>query len=250
MAPAMDPSAAPLVAVTLRPHAIEGSPPRYVQNQRYVDAVVAAGGVPLGVPPLRDERILRALYDRCDALLLPGGPDVEPQRYGEQPRDDCNLSTAPDLDAAEFPLLHWALDDGKPVLAICRGIQVLNVALGGTLWQDITVQGAGMHGHDGNDRDAPAHEVSVVAGTALRRALGEAAALRWNSLHHQALRDLGPGLAVSARAEDGLVEGVELPGRPVIGVQCHPEEMARSEAWAAGLFAWLVDAARSAASRR
>lgn len=236
-----------IAGITLRPQRLDGTPPRYVQNQRYVDGLLAAGAVPLGIPPLDDEHALRALYDRCDALLLPGGPDVEPQRYGEQPRDDCNLSTAPQLDAAEFALARWALDGGKPLLAICRGIQVLNVVLGGTLWQDITVQNVGAHGHEGNPRDAAVHDVHVVPGTALHRAVQDTT-LHWNSLHHQALRDIGAGLVVSARADDGLVEGVELPGRAVIGVQCHPEEMAGAEPWAAALFAWLVEAARSAAA--
>lgn len=240
----------PVVAgITLRPQALENTPPRYVQNRRYVEGLLAAGAVPLGIPPLQDERALRTLYDRCDALLLPGGPDVEPRRYGEEPRPDCNLSTAPELDAAELPLVRWALDDGKPLLAICRGVQVLNVALGGTLWQDVTVQNAGAPGHDGNPRDTAVHGVEVVPGTALHRAVG-ATALRWNSVHHQALRDLGAGLVVSARADDGLVEAVELADRTVIGVQCHPEEMAGSEAWAAALFTWLVEAARSAAAAR
>jgi putative glutamine amidotransferase len=122
---------------------------------------------------------------------------------------------------------------------------VLNVALGGTLWQDIEVQAAGMEGHDGNQRDAPVHEVEVVPGTLLHRVVG-AERLHWNSLHHQAVRHLAPGLVVDAVAEDGLVEGVELPGKPVLGVQCHPEELAGDAPWAAALFGWLVATARSA----
>jgi putative glutamine amidotransferase len=201
-----------VVGITLRPQALADTPPRYVQNRRYVDGLTAAGGVPVGIPPLGDERALRVLYQRCDALLIPGGPDVEPQRYGEQPREDCKVATAPELDAADFPLVRWAIDDGKPLLAVCRGIQVLNVVLGGTLWQDIAVQQAGAHGHDGNRRDQPVHSVQVASGTALHSIVG-ADALQWNSVHHQAVRDLGAGLVVSARAEDGLVEAVELPGR-------------------------------------
>ncbi|HXA28453.1 MAG TPA: gamma-glutamyl-gamma-aminobutyrate hydrolase family protein [Candidatus Angelobacter sp.] len=233
-----------VVGFTLRPQRAENTPPRYVQNRRYLDGLLAAGAVPLGIPAVGDERVLRTLYDRCDALLLPGGPDVEPSRYGEETRAGCDVSPVPELDAAEFPLARWALEEGRPLLAICRGIQVLNVALGGTLWQDIAVQHAGDPAHHGKDRTAPAHQVSVVAGTALHRVVG-ADRLAWNSLHHQALRDLGDGLVASAVADDGLVEGVELPDRPVLGVQCHPEEMAPSQGWAAALFGWLVAAAQA-----
>jgi putative glutamine amidotransferase len=235
-------SAPVIVGITLRPQAMPGTPPRYVQNRRYIEGLTAAGAVPLGIPPLAGERTLRALYDRCDALLLPGGPDVEPSRYAEEVRADCHVETAPELDAAELPLTRWALDDGRPILAICRGLQVLNVALGGTLWQDVVVQHAGQDGHDSEDRAALVHDVAVVPGTLLHRVVG-ADRLRVNSVHHQAVRELGRGLVVSARAGDGLVEGAELPDRPVLGVQCHPEELAGGEAWAAALFGWLAAAA-------
>lgn len=244
----MDRHDAPVVVgITLRPQVADGTPPRYVQNRRYVDGLIAAGAVPLGIAPVADERTLRALYDRCDALLLPGGPDVEPRRYGEEPRADCHLSTAPELDAAELPLLRWALDEGRPLLAICRGLQVLNVALGGTLWQDIAVQQGGGAGHDGNDRAQPVHDVAVTPGTLLHRVVG-VDTVRWNSVHHQAVRELGRGLVANAQAPDGVVEGAELPDRPVLGVQCHPEELAASAPWARSLFGWLVDAAREAAA--
>jgi putative glutamine amidotransferase len=234
-----------VVGITLRPQSIGGTPPRYVQNQRYIDGLVIAGAVPLAIPPFGDERLLRALYDHCDALLLPGGPDVEPRRYGEATLPECDVSSAPELDEAELRLTRWALQDGRPLLAICRGLQVLNVALGGTLWQDVAVQGAGMHGHDNNGRDALVHDVEVVPGTLLHRVV-EANTLRWNSIHHQGIRDLGDGLVVDARAVDGLIEGVELPDRPVLGVQCHPEELAGATPWAAALLRWLVETARGA----
>jgi putative glutamine amidotransferase len=239
-------SATPVVVgITLRRQRIDGTPPRYVQNTRYIDGLVAAGAVPLGIPPLDDAEALRALYSLCDALLLPGGPDVEPSRYGQATLEGANVSTAPELDEAELRLVGWALEDAKPLLAICRGLQVLNVALGGTLWQDLETQAAGMQGHEGNQRDAPAHSVEVVPGTLLHRVV-DADRLHWNSLHHQGVRDLGAGLVVDAVAEDGLIEGVELPGRPVLAVQCHPEEMAGETPWAAALLGWLVGAARSA----
>jgi putative glutamine amidotransferase len=246
---AMERPAPVVVGITLRPQVVEGTPPRYVQNRRYVDGLLAAGAVPLGIPPVAAGPALRTLYDRCDALLLPGGPDVEPERYGEATRDDCAVRTAPELDAAEMSLTRWALDEGRPLLAICRGLQVLNVALGGTLWQDVAVQGGGAHGHDGNERATPVHDVAIAAGTTLHRLVG-AQTVRWNSVHHQAVRDLGRGLVVSARADDGVIEGAELPGRPVVGVQCHPEELVPGAAWAAALFSWLVDAAREAAAAR
>jgi putative glutamine amidotransferase len=238
----MAPSAPLVVGITLRPQSANGSPPRYAQNRAYIDGLSAAGAVALGIPPLAGEAQLRALYDRCDAVLLPGGPDVEPRRYGQAPLPDCNLSTAPELDSPELRLARWALDDDRPLLGICRGIQVLNVALGGTLWQDLEAQGTGMHGHDDADRARPVHDVEVVPGSLLHRVVG-AETLRWNSVHHQGIRDLGDGLVVSARAADGLIEGVELPGRRVLAVQCHPEELAPTSPWASALLRWLVDPA-------
>lgn len=236
---------APVVGFTLRPQRREGAPPRYVQNTRYVDGLSAAGAVPLGIPPIGDAAALRALYDRCDALLLPGGPDVEPARYGQATLPGANVSTAPELDEAELRLARWALDDARPLLAICRGMQVLNVALGGTLWQDIEVQQAAPTRHNHEQRDAEVHDVDVLPGTLLREVLG-ADRLRWNSLHHQAVREVGAGLVVDARAEDGLVEGLELPGHPLLAVQCHPEELVDGAPWAAALLGWLVETARSA----
>lgn len=232
-----------VVGITLRPQEIEGYPRRLAQNCAYVDALVAAGAVPLAIAPLRDKELLRLLWERCDALLLPGGPDVHPNRYGESPIPGFAVRTAPALDAAEFSLLRWALDERRPVLAICRGLQLLNVALGGTLWQDVALQGAGMGGHDSPDGVAGSHAVEVVPGTLLHSVLARER-MQWNSLHHQGVHDLAPGLAVSARSEDGLIEGIELPGQPVLAVQCHPESLTQSTDWAAGVFDWLVDAAR------
>jgi putative glutamine amidotransferase len=235
----------PFVGITLRPQLAEGLPPRLVQNRAYVDSLIAAGAIPLPIAPTGDSDILRALYDRCDALLLPGGPDVEPHRYGEEPRPECHVTSAPELDAAELVLTRWALADGKPLLGICRGLQVLNVALGGSLWQDIAVQGAGDHGHDSADRAALVHEVEVAPGTTLGEVIGKAR-LRWNSLHHQGIHRVGAGLVPVAHSPDGVVEGVEIPGSPVLAVQCHPEELTRTQPWAHAIVRWLVEAAASA----
>ena len=234
----------PVVGITLRPQEAEGLPPRLAQNRAYIDALLAVGAVPLGIPPLRDEAALHALYSRCDAIVLPGGPDVEPWRYGEEPIPECRVRSSPELDAADSALARWALEDRLPLLAICRGLQVLNVVLGGSLWQDVAVQGGGAPNHDADDRAALVHDVDVEPDSALG-SIVDVPRLRWNSVHHQGLRRLGEGLVPVARAGDGLVEGVELPGMPVLGVQCHPEELVATQPWARGIVRWLVE--RSAA---
>jgi putative glutamine amidotransferase len=236
---------APVVGITLRPQpGAPDRPPRLVQNRAYLDAIEAAGAIPLPVPLLRDEERMRALYDRCDALCLPGGPDIEPARYGEAVRDGCNVETAGELDDAELLLTRWLVADDRPTLAICRGIQVVNVALGGTLWQDITVQAASPAAHRVEPRGALAHRVHVEPGTLLHRTVG-ADTLQVNTLHHQAIRRVGEGLHVSGRADDGLVEAVEMPGmRFLLGVQWHPEELVAEQVEAGRLFAALVSAAR------
>ena len=151
-----------VVGISLRPQEREGLAPREVQNRAYLEAIQAAGGVPLPIPLLPDAERLRVLYRLCDALVLPGGPDVEPSQYGADVRADCRVEPVPELDRVELQLLRWALDDDLPVLAICRGIQVLNVALGGTLWQDVVVEGAvaDRHDHD-EDRSAPVHGLHI-----------------------------------------------------------------------------------------
>ena len=139
--------------------------PRFGQNQAYVHAVVRAGAAPLLIPPLTDETLLRTLYELLDGLLLSGGEDVDPTYYGELRHEKCG-PVSPDRDEIELTLTRWAMDDEKPLLAICRGIQVLNVALGGSLYQDIQaqVQGAGKHDRrPGYPRNHLSHPVLSTA---------------------------------------------------------------------------------------
>ncbi len=189
----------------------------------YVRAVEAAGGLPLVLAPGTPEDA-RELVRRIDALVLTGGADIDPARYGKEPHATVER-VRPERDAFEIALAREAISRDVPLLAICRGQQVLNVATGGTLVQDIPSEwpGAGAHDDDG-PRWRRSHEVEVLPGTRLFSILG-AARVAVNSFHHQAVRDLGTGLVLSARAvEDGVVEGVEMPGRRfVIGVQWHPE---------------------------
>jgi putative glutamine amidotransferase len=233
-----------VVGVTLRPFAVREFPPKLALNRTYFDAIEDAGAVALPIPIVRDTQRLRHLYKLIDALLLPGGADVEPRRYGAVARDDCHLNIVPELDDVEFLLAEWALADGLPLLGICRGIQVLNVACGGTLWQDVQVEGATRESHDQEPRDALVHDIDVNADSLLARTLGTTQ-VRVNSLHHQAIRDLGGSLRAVARTPDGLIEGVELPSHQfVLGIQCHPEELSRKEQWATRLFTGLVASAQ------
>jgi putative glutamine amidotransferase len=239
-------TSSPLIGITLRVLHEKGLPADLARNRAYFDALEGAGGTPLGISSSLSESRLRDLFDLCDGLCLPGGPDVEPTLYGEETRADCAVEIDGDLDRAEMLLAKWALDVDKPVLAICRGAQVLNVALGGTLWQDVGTQGATEHNHaqDGSRQDLT-HNIDVLADSRLRTIAGSRH-VDVNSMHHQALRDIGRDLVVTARAHDGLVEAVEHPGRRfVVGLQCHPEELYLERDWARRLFADFVAAARA-----
>ncbi len=218
--------------------------PRFGQNQSYAHAVARARAAPLLIPLLADETLLRALYDSMDGLLLPGGEDVHPNQYGEPVHDRCGEIS--DLrDGVELALIQWAMADHKPLLAICRGIQVLNVALGGSLYQDIQAQvsQAGRHDcHAIHARNQVAHDVAVAPDSRLAYVVGTDS-LPVNSFHHQAIKDVAPGLVVVARAPDGIIEAVEGEGQPfVLGVQWHPEDLAAGDDRAQRLFDALVEA--------
>jgi putative glutamine amidotransferase len=222
----------------------EQSSPRFCQNQSYIRAVVAAGGVPLLIPHLSDKVLLRALYERLDGLLLPGGEDIDPAHYGEPRHKDLRRVT-PTRDETELTLTRWSMDSGMPLLAICRGIQVLNVALGGSLYQDIQAQIPQAQRHDwypGYARDHLPHTVAVTPHTHLFDILGTDS-LPVNSLHHQAIKDIAPGLKPVAQAPDQVIEGVEALAHPfAIGVQWHPEELAANDVRAQRLFAAQIKA--------
>ena len=232
----------PVVGIPLRP---ERGDTRQYQNTAYFESLAGAGAIPLGIPMLDSDDALRALYDRCDALLFAGGPDVDPRHYGEEPDPACNVDPCPALDRTELRLAGWATAEDRPVLAICRGAQLVNVVLGGSLYQDVAVQHGDAVHHDRHDvgRNVLAHPIEVEPGSVLGRATG-GGTVDVNSLHHQAIRRLGEGLVVSARAPDGVVEGAEDPSRRfLVLVQAHPEELVGAHAWARRLFDELVVAA-------
>jgi putative glutamine amidotransferase len=206
----------------------------------YVEAVVRAGGAPLVIPRHSDEDAVRAVVAVADAILFTGGGDVCALAYGCEPHPSLGLQD-PVRDAAEIAAARFALDKGMPVLGICRGIQLLNVALGGTLVQDVPSQVPNALQHYTHSL-APfaSHTIDIEPGTLLAKLVGSAATTV-NSYHHQAVAKVGEGLRVNARARDGVVEGVEaVDGRPVLGVQFHPEELAGSDAKAQVYFDWLM----------
>jgi len=214
---------------------------RYELPRAYADAVLAAGGLPILLPHAVEAA--GAYLALLDGLVVTGGAfDVPPELYGEAPRTECG-PTKPERTAFEKDLLEAALAARLPVLGVCGGMQLLNVVRGGTLHQDLA-RDAGLPGHaQPAPKDVPSHAVAVAAGTQLAALLG-AGELRVNSTHHQAVKDAGTGVLVSARAPDGVVEAIELPDlRFALGVQWHPEAVASHEPRHAALYRGLVAAA-------
>jgi putative glutamine amidotransferase len=218
-------------------------PPRreMALGMRYLEALELSGAIPLVVPPMGAE-LLEALLDRVDGVCLSGGPDIDPHGYGEEERDPQLGTTEPTLDGYELALAQLADARGVPVLGICRGVQTLNVARGGTLHQHL-------EGHRQTEAGrVTSHSVRIEPGSRLARVMGVTEA-DVNSFHHQAANRLGQGLRAVAWAPDGLVEGLESDGDALyLGVQWHAESLvdhpehlalfrelvAEAEAWRAG----------------
>ena len=254
------PARRPLIGVTTQTlQAIEGIPPElptsWVMNQRYVHAMAAAGGVPVLIPLLAERPdTLRAIYDRLDGIFLPGGVDIDPACYGTEPHELLGRLDPP-RDITEVTMTRWAIEDGKPFLGLCRGLQVLSVALGGTLWQDVGQERPESTKHDyfpngGWSRDHLAHDVDVRGDSRLSHAFG-AGAIPVNSMHHQGIRDLGKRLVPTAISSDGLIEGAELEGDQfAVGVQWHPEMFKSGEPPVGKLFEDFVAAASQKLDKR
>src|SRR5690348_14424470 len=187
----------------------------------YLDAVAAAGGIPVILAPLPAGR-LESIIDRLDGVCLSGGPDIEPACYGAEPHQELG-PTEPEVDLFELGLVRAARRRGLPILAICRGMQVLNVARGGTLNQHVPELGGGIQHRQTRPASQPAHPVTVATGSRLARMV-RSERIDVNSFHHQAIDRLGAGLQAVAWAEDGLIVAVEAPGDAfTVGVQWHAE---------------------------
>ncbi len=219
----------------------------FAVSRTYVHAVTRSSGAPLLIPPRLDPTLLRAIFDGVGGLILSGGGDIHPSFYHAQ---DKGLLWRVDeeRDRAELALAQWALAEGLPTLAICRGLQVLNVANGGTLIQDIPTQVPNGLSHSSvAGRPVPdiAHNVTVEATTRLSSIIGEGT-VGVNSAHHQAADATGDDLLVAARAPDGVIEGLEARDHPFcIAVQWHPEVMIDEPGSMMRLFEALVQAAQS-----
>ncbi len=242
--------ALPLIGITIHPR----TAPDRDELDDLLDGIVAgverAGGLPLLIPLGLSDTTLQALYARLDGLLLSGGGDINPEHYG-LPASAAISGVDAERDRTELTLLRWLTDDEKPFFGICRGTQVLNVAMGGTLYQDVSEHpGAIKHTYYPDlPRDLRPHEIKIEEDSLLAKVVGQPI-MYVNSLHHQALKDVAAGLKISAVAPDGMVEAVELPNRPfALGVQWHPECLPDAPEMRA-LFEAFVDASAEHAFQR
>jgi putative glutamine amidotransferase len=214
-------------------------------NQTYIRVLERLGALPVMIPLEMSEATLHGIFERLDGLFLPGGEDMDPIHYGAEPTAELGAIDG-ERDRTELLLTRWALMAGMPLLGVCRGVQVLNVACGGTLVQDLQSGLPGAAKHDyfppHFERFYMSHEIKIEPDSRLAHALGAQCAV--NSMHHQGIAQLGAILRVVARADDGLPEAVEAPDLPyVVGVQWHPEELALQDSPSSQLFYDFVNVA-------
>ena len=212
----------------------------------YMRALKAAGAIPVVMPLDASEEDLKQLTKDMDGFLFTGGPDVHPFLFGEETQAHCG-NVSPARDQMEISLLPMIMELRKPVLGICRGIQVLNIALGGNIWQDIPSQVTRefpLAHSQPFSYDMPCHTVALTEGSLLAR-ISESSSIKVNSMHHQAVRDLAPGLIASAYSPDHLIEALEMTDYPFfIGVQWHPEYLWEKNKEAFRLFQTFVNACK------
>jgi len=233
----------PIIGITTYQSTNVNGQPIVALMQSYIKAVIQAGGVPVLIPSMIAEDGWDDLYSLLNGILFSGGGDIALEYSPGDPHPRIN-DVELERDSVEFKLIQASASDGKPFLGICRGCQVMNVALGGTLYTHIPDQlpNALDHSYPGNKRTVLVHEVKIEEGTRISEILSEPI-LKVNSLHHQGLNDIAPSLKVAGHAPDGLVEAVELPDHPFgIGVQWHPEWLTDQEP-TRNLFRKFIEAA-------
>ena len=220
--------------------------PMYSVGQTYVEAILHVGGIPLIIPPVMGEEEAAALVGQLDGLLFSGGEDIAPRRYGMEPSPHLG-GVDEQRDASELTLFRVAAAQQKPIFGICRGHQLLNVALGGTLYQDLASEYPDALEHSAFPArciEEPIHAVSVEPDSPLERIL-DGLTFQVNSAHHQAVREPGRGMEVIARAPDGVIEATWCPALPFcLSVQWHPEAMVARDPLMYRLFSAFVEAAQ------
>ncbi|CAN2255425.1 gamma-glutamyl-gamma-aminobutyrate hydrolase family protein [Bacillus vallismortis] len=211
-------------------------------NDTYVQSVLDAGGVPFIVPVINDEETIDQMIQQIDGLVMSGGHDVNPLLYGEEPLAKQG-SVFPERDEFDQLLIKKAIAAGKPVFAICRGLQILNVAFGGSIYQDLSyIENASIKHDQYNNTEVPTHTIDIEPGTHLHSVFGDTALV--NSFHHQAIKDVAPGFLISARARDKVIEAIEMESSTfVLGVQWHPEMLTKGYPLMLKLFETLVEKA-------
>ena len=233
----------PIIGITTNHSSNAYNQTTVLLNEAYVKAIMQAGGVPVLIPSSVAENGWEALYARLDGILFSGGGDISLDHFEGDPHpriDDID----PERDAVEFNMLRAAASDGKPFLGICRGCQVVNVGLGGSLYTHLPDQfpNALDHAYPGNMRTVLVHEVKIEEGTHIADVLGEPI-VRVNSHHHQGLKDIASSLRIAGHSPDGLVEAIELPDHPFgLAVQWHPEWLTDQQS-TRNLFRRFVEAA-------
>ena len=218
---------------------------RQWMKPNYVNAIYAAGGIPLVLPLTKDMAMLDELVSACCGFLVTGGADIDPAAYGQEKLPECGAQ-APELDCMESALFPRILAADKPLLGICRGFQFLNIALGGTLWQDLPTQRPSALQHSMEPPyERHVHRALQEDGSPLKQIIPETE-FGVNSAHHQGICKLGTGLEATARSDDGLIEAICMPDRKFVhAVQWHPEDLYGFDPNAAALFRALVSAAKA-----
>ncbi|MDX9917008.1 MAG: gamma-glutamyl-gamma-aminobutyrate hydrolase family protein [Gudongella sp.] len=232
----------PLIGITTQQEIASGKKISRITHP-YVEAVVKAGGVPVLIPVLNDDSLSDYYVERLDGLVFSGGEDIWPHYYGEEPMQEVNVINF-DRDRSEYAIFKKAYEKGIPILAICRGMQLANVVLGGTLYQDIFKQVPGVGGHVASyNTEEGYHSVELDENSILFEVY-EKKNIFVNTEHHQAVKDLGRGLRVTAKAKDGIIEAIEsVNDKFLIGVQFHPEAMGQRNEEHIRLYKRLVDEA-------
>lgn len=218
----------------------------YYIPQGYIHAVEATGGIPVVIPPSTNLSQVDVLLERVDGILLAGGSDVSPLNYGQEPHPKLGAINER-RDLFEIELVKQAMKRNIPILGICRGLQIINVALGGTLYQDLSENPAFTIKHQqyGTNWDTPTHSVKLLQPSILDEVFADQKRPVVNSLHHQAINQLAPGTTALAQSHDGLIEAFQVDNKDVLAIQWHPEAQYLHDANQLKLFSWLITVAQN-----